>query len=451
MVSSNEIVNLKSVEKNCGNLNFNNMYFSVDNREVDEKSIFIAIVGDKYNPLEHIDKLLETGCQFIVVENKEVNLAKISKYSEKLSWVLVSDITLFIQEAGALVAKKFQEKGGNLIGIAGSNGKTTTKNMLNHIFSTILGEKNVISTIKNYNNHIGVPFTLFQIRERTKIGIVELGSNHPGEMKIICDILRPNYGLSTNIGDTHLEFFGTRENVFLEESYLINVTQKQFFINDDDQLLSTINNSKKSKRFGKSSHLVLEATGQNVSVDNSKIYNSKVTGIHNFQNLGVAFLICNEILPTHRTEIIEACESFSPSENRSQWLKVKNTEVFLDAYNANPSSMEASLAGFKNEVELRGSSAADCAVILGDMNELGVSASSLHQRTGKFVESNGFKSIYYVGRYAQDYRNSREVNIHIYSGVAQLKKEMKKIISTHKYLFIKGSRSLQLEHLVGIN
>ena len=158
----------------------------VDNRELDSQSLFVAIVGSRFNPLEHLEKVAESGCKYVMCERSQEELTK--DFQNDINFIFVEDIVKSIQELGHKVAIQFKERGGQIIAISGSNGKTTTKEMLFHLLDQNFSDQ-VICTQKNNNNHLGVPFSLFRIREETKFAIIELGSNHPGEIETLCKII----------------------------------------------------------------------------------------------------------------------------------------------------------------------------------------------------------------------------------------------------------------------
>jgi UDP-N-acetylmuramoyl-tripeptide--D-alanyl-D-alanine ligase len=367
--------------------------------------------------------------------------------------VATTDSIKFLQQITNILSNRFQENGGKLIAISGSNGKTTTKEMLFHLLHSI--EPQTICTQKNNNNHIGVPLTLLQINKNTKYAIIELGSNHPGEIKTLCEIVNPAIGLTTNIGDTHLEFFNNRENVFIEEGYLycsiLNCEKKNkiFFKNTDDELLETLSYNSFVHEFGctaKESNFIIEKEYSIVHNNGHeyKITNKYITGKHNFHNLCLAFIVAKSLDSTRAKEFVSLCESFKPTTNRSEWLEVGKSKIFLDAYNANPSSMIAAIEGFL------GVATPSSCLIIGDMNELGVNEISFHQQTAKFISLQKAKKVIFVGRFAQAASEFCAGSEHFDS--AQHLKEYfsKSILNTYKYIFIKGSRSLQLESILDI-
>ncbi|MFT6631578.1 MAG: UDP-N-acetylmuramoyl-tripeptide--D-alanyl-D-alanine ligase [Bacteriovoracaceae bacterium] len=451
MINLKELSLLKNFIGTTDRLMNVNLQLVTDNRLLTDNDIFIAIVGKKFNPLEHLDKVYESGCRFVIYEKNDANDNLVQGHIEKLVFVKVKNIEEFIQEAGKVVASKFKNRGGSIIAISGSNGKTTTKEMLFHILSKSAGDQRVICTQKNFNNHLGVPFTLFQINEETKYAIVELGSNHPGEIKVLCEILKPQYGVTTNIGDTHLEFFQNRENVFKEEGILHKYAGTKFFLNMDDELLSTIAPQENLHSYGITSNQ--EKLGfefNSVSINKVVVKNNNITGQHNFYNLAVAFIIAREVLEDP-SEIQEHAETFIPTKNRSEWLSVKNQEIYLDAYNANPSSMILAVKGFADHLGSIGAKQSESCLIIGDMNELGVDAARYHEALGESLNKFKFGKIIFVGRHASDYDKKFSGSSILLNTSIEVKNLYNECIAEYKYVFIKGSRSLQLETILDIS
>ena len=224
--------------------------FCTDTRKYRHPSAFVAIPGSKTNPLDIIDELLNQGCPFIFYQDDELNKEKVKELKDrftKTQFIPLSSSITFIQEISHYNITDWKTKNPNnlIFAISGSNGKTTHKEMLSFILKEVLPGK-IISTEKNNNNHLGVPLTLLGVTDNTEVVVLELGSNHPGEIKFLCDIAVPAAGLTTNIGATHLEFFGTEQKVFEEEGYLYHAIKNNtggegfYLINLDDLYLSQL-------------------------------------------------------------------------------------------------------------------------------------------------------------------------------------------------------------------
>ena len=445
MLSLKNIMDLSSVVSEAKFSLNSPLNIKVDNRLLNSDSFFIAIVGERFNPLMHLEEVIKKKCKYVAYEQNSQNDILVKKYSEQINFIAVSNMTHFIQEVGKAVADNFREQGGILIGISGSNGKTTTKEMLFAILNRELGDGKVICTQKNNNNHIGVPFTLFQINLETRVAIIELGSNHPGEIEALCKIINPQYGVTTNVGDTHLEFFENRNNVFLEESILHKYCTV-FFQNLDDELLSKLEKQHNWVSYGYTSDVnKIETIRDGIRINKIDYIKKNITGPHNFINLGLSIIIAHQVLGDNRS-LVESVKKFAPTANRSEWLEFEGMNIFLDAYNANPSSMRAAIRGFSEYLASIGAKPEEALIILGDMNELGPGAEKFHEEFGEYLVSYGFGQAYFVGAYshcyAKKYRGSSRV-FQVTDEVQGLLREANK-----KYVFVKGSRSLHLETIL---
>lgn len=436
---------------------FADVLISTDTRLLREGEFFLAISGERFNALTFLKQVKEKGCKYIIYTKNEKNDELIKPFLDDFVFFETKSSIKFLQEITSILSLKFQKKGGKLIAISGSNGKTTTKEMLYHLLKSVHEE--TICTQKNNNNHIGVPLTLLQITDKTKFAIVELGSNHPGEIEVLCDIVKPVIGYTTNIGDTHMEFFETKENVFKEEGFLCEsvlsskLNSPVYFVNSDDEYLKRNLDMGLTRSVGTSGvdynfNIEKESAVVKNNMDEYNINNKFITGKHNFFNLCAAFSIAKEIDSLNTTQYLEAAKSFKPTTNRSQWLDFHGAKVFLDAYNANPSSMLSAIDGF---VEHVGSNAEYC-LILGDMYELGKNSETYHYNLSASLASKGYKNIYFVGKFASHYNSGFGKKGKEFLDVDSFKNTfMHEVLKQHKYVFIKGSRSLQLESLVDIN
>ena len=455
----------KSVISISGELPSELLGFCHDTRNYNHPSFFVAYPGAKYNPLEHIAGIAEKGCPVVVYEKSEGNETLVASYKKsypKLCFVSVDDAISFTQQLASGHTTEWKKSGGYLFAISGSNGKTTHKEMLSYILSSAFPGL-IESTQKNNNNHLGVPFTLLQIKPQTKACVLELGSNHPGEIKVLCDIAQPQGGLVTNIGATHLEFFDTLENVFKEEGYLYtHLAQAKpkgllFFKNIDDEYLKDLVTIAGVKTFSKTSNSAdyhFEISSPNVDVKSvegvTRLSNENIAGAHNFSNLATAFIIASSLFPEKKAELIQACSSFKPTFNRSQWQKILDKETFLDAYNANPSSMKVALDGFFDELTRRKIDQSRAVLFLGDMNELGSNSDQFHQEVGEYLKKWPQAKVVFVGRFAAQYVRGRGegvtvASVHDISGA-----KWRELTNNASHVFIKGSRSLQLESLLAI-
>ena len=423
----------------------------------------MAIPGVKVNPLDIINPLLDQGCPVVVYQKNPENEEKARVLSAKYKsteFIPVTDSVTFLQEYSHHHINEWKAKDpkNTVFAISGSNGKTTHKEMLSHILSSVFPGR-VTSTEKNNNNHLGVPLTLFQVSPEMNFVVLELGSNHPGEIKVLCDIAGPNAGLTTNIGATHLEFFGGEKEVFLEEGLLYHTVKDEtrgsgfYLINKDDSFLKTLENTSGSVSYGESADaeakITLLKNGASIQYKGKTLtaINEHITGRHNNLNLITCLFIATHFFPDRETKLIEAASTFKPTANRSQWMSYEGKEVFLDAYNANPSSVKAALLGFKDSLIAKGISLKDACIVLGDMYELGDNTPAYHEEVGRYVKELGFSNAYFVGRFSDFYKkgfpegNSRE-------GSSQFKDEYRsRCLKQYAIHFIKGSRGIQLETL----
>lgn len=450
MIKFSSLKKVPSFEKQVGDIQCESVYLSPDNRLLDSRTAFIAIVGERYNPLKHLEKVIAQNCPIVICESKVFKEDFVSKFPQ-LCFILVENIENYIQQIAVYVAEEFKEREGKIIAISGSNGKTTTKEMLFHLLCDQVRQNKVISTQKNNNNHLGVPFTLFQINENTKYAIVELGSNHPGEIEHLCKMIQPQFGVTTNIGDTHLEFFGNQENVFKEESILEKYASRLFLRNMDDKWLAKLNPKETFIDYGfKGAEYRFVEKDYKFYLNDVEIINKNITGKHNYINMMVAMVLCSKVLDLEITELTKSEKTFKPTQNRSQWLEKEGIKIYLDAYNANPTSMKAALQGFSDKIVSIGADMSKTSIIIGDMNELGDDAAMFHEELGDWLNRFSFGHCYFVGNFARDYALRYSGKYSIYKNIKELKLDEITQSNTSNYLMIKGSRSLQLESILDI-
>lgn len=452
MISLKELFSIENVKLIGHQPDLKELSFYTDTRHYKNENVFIAIEGERFKPLEFIQNVPKN---VLIICSENTFNVKIINENKDRTFLLVNDSTKILSDITSLISEKIKSLGGVVIAISGSNGKTTTKEMLYHILKNV---DESICTQKNNNNHIGVPLTIFQAKKITKYCIVELGSNHPGEIKYLVDQLIPDIGVCTNIGETHLEFFGNVQSVFKEESYLVKYlldNNKSAFINCDDQFLESLSKNSKSINYGKTIkggyEFKLGLKEAKILINNEVLScdNESITGEHNFFNMLLAMSICHK-LGIKKADIEKHAKTFIPTQNRSQWIDVNKVSVFLDAYNANPSSMKAAILGFKDECIKKNLNKDQFALILGDMNELGDDSAKYHVEIGRFCAENGFMNLYFVGRYAHDYNKGCNYLGTEFLDTEQLKNKINSILPMHKAVLIKGSRSLQLESAVDI-
>ena len=431
---------------------------SIDSRSISSQDAFVALDGVSFRGIHFIEDCLKSGVGLVVVkkdgESEEI-VKKMVSQGHRFSVVYAQDTLQYLQEVARLHLKDWRESAGGLVmGITGSNGKTTNKDMLVHILETVAPGK-VWHTQKNFNNHIGVPLTVLGLDSRHKFVVVEMGTNHPGELKALCDISPLDAGFITNIGESHLEFFHDKRGVFKEKKTLYDAIRKNsgfFIINQDDSFLSELEIYEQSLSYGKSGKditfvLVENGFELNVKGEVIKFENASIKGSFNYFNMGMCASLGMAIFPEKRDKIVEAVHSFESSDpNRSNWIRIDDKDIFLDAYNANPSSMMAALEFFIEKTQADN----EVLFILGDMNELGPRTGEFHRKVGAFLAGYSAGEAVFIGRCAAEYNEGFGGGAKCYRSLSSFEQDWPEFYLRYKKFFIKGSRSLQLESLIDI-
>lgn len=431
---------------------------STDSRTFKGSNLFISLFGDNFDSINFVRDVFEAGCELAILENREQNQSEIKSLQKEIGEsrvVLVENVFKFILELGRARSLRFRSEGGVVIGLTGSNGKTTNKEMLRHML-TVFPDGDVLATKGNLNNQIGVPLTLFEINQEHKVAVVEMGTNFPGEIKILAECAKPQYGFITNIGYAHIEFLGSLEGVLKEKSALLDEVVKHnnglFLINGFDDLLKSHEGKQKTEILKpKDVTFLPNGLSINLSGNTYQIENPHLLGEHQKINMAMCLTLLSRIYPQKTTEIVEKAKSYSPpGMNRGEILKQGDLTIYLDAYNANPSSMEASLNSYAEYLKSEGKSLVDSVIVLGDMNELGPDGPSLHKKIGERVKQMGGRVAYFVGRYAKNYEEGFGSGSVVFESTAKLRD----FLDSHDWplsnVFIKGSRSLQLESIIDI-
>ena len=341
-----------------------------DTRKIVSDSLFFALKGDNFNGNKFALSAIEKGCRFAIVDEKEFAIDD--------RFILVDDVLTCLQD---LAREHRRELNIPILAITGTNGKTTTKELVHEVLKR---KFNAVATVGNFNNHIGVPLTLLSMNQDTEFGIVEMGANHPEEIKFLCEIAEPNFGLITNVGKAHLEGFGSFAGVIKTKKELYDYLHQEkgkVFVNTDNPLLKSMlheqevitygNNEEacsKAKFLQAEPYLVLELRSSKIG----KLYiKTKLIGAYNFEN-ALAAVTLGRFFGIEEIDIKNALEEYLPSNNRSQLKQTENNVLFLDAYNANPTSMKVAVENFANM------SRKNKVLILGDMLELGEDAEKEH-------------------------------------------------------------------------
>ena len=411
---------------------------TTDSRNCPEGSMFFALKGATFDGNTFAVQALEKGCAFAVVDNPEV-----AAQDERL--ILVPDVLTALQE---LAAHHRRVWGGPVLQITGTNGKTTTKELI----SAVLSEgKRVLYTEGNFNNHIGVPLTLLRIKpEEHDIAVIETGANHPGEIADLCKIVQADWGLITNVGRAHLEGFGSFEGVMQAKGELyddLRKRNKQIFINAfDDDLLQMA--QQRGFTLQKDALPYIEGRVSAITpfveiqwrADVDEPWNTVRTnliGAYNITNMRAAVTLGLHFGITPE-QINHALAAYKPTNSRSELRQVGTNRLIVDAYNANPSSMAAALTNF---TFMEGTHKV---VILGDMRELGTESLKEHKRVVKQLQSMDLERIWLVG---SEFEKAAAKGMRVFKDVEAVKEALKEEPITDSTILIKGSNSTRLHQL----
>lgn len=419
------IANLHSLFLECSSV-------STDTRKIEKNSLFVALKGDYFDANTFAKEALEKGAKYVVIDNPT--------YLIDNRTLLVKDSLIALQEL-AKYHRTFL--GLPIIALTGSNGKTTTKELIHAVLSK---KYNTLATIGNLNNHIGVPLTLLRFTKETEIGIVEMGANHQKEIEFLCQIAQPDYGYITNFGKAHLEGFGGVEGVIKGKSEMYDYLRgnnKMAFVNVDDSIQKE--KSTNIKRFSFSLNdstadvkiSTIEANPMVKIIFNNQTVQSHLIGIYNANNINAAITIGNYFKVSDEL-IKEAIENYIPENNRSQLIQKNENEIILDAYNANPSSMTAAITNFI-QLEKKKKIA-----ILGDMFELGEESLGEHKKIINLLIPETDIATYFIGKdfYANQIQNA---NIKFFENFEQFAKFLNANQPEESLILIKGSRGMALE------
>ena len=398
-----------------------------DTRNIREHALFFALKGEKFNGNKFAHTALDQGAAFAIIDEIEF------KISDKT--IVVDNVLETLQQLANYHRLQLRIP---IIALTGSNGKTTTKELIN----TVLSEKyTTTATLGNLNNHIGVPLTLLSMTPNTEIGIVEMGANHQKEIEFLCGIAAPDFGYITNFGKAHLEGFGGIEGVVKGKSELYAFLQehhKVAFINPKDPIQVEKTRELKTICFPEYLKFLGADPFVKIASEDGEI-ESNLIGAYNYTNILAAITI-GVHFKLKDTEIKKAIENYIPTNNRSQIIEKESNHIILDAYNANPSSMEVALENFSKLKK------ASKVVILGDMFELGAQSALEHQAIVNLADSMTFSQTLYVGEHFykantqnKQFRNFEALKAYITANPLE-----------NKSVLIKGSRGMQLERILAI-
>lgn len=410
---------------------------TTDSRHCPEGSMFLALKGETFNGNAFAAQSLAQGCRYAVVDEPQY------ASPENPRIILVDNCLETLQKLANYHRRRL---GTRMIGVTGTNGKTTTKELI----ATVLGEKfKVLYTQGNFNNHIGVPLTLLRLKPEHEMAVIEMGANHPGEIKTLVHIAEPDYGIITNVGKAHLQGFGSFEGVIRTKGELYDFLREKgnatIFIQNENPYLNKIAAGLTCVRYGQTPGL--DVTGKVVACSPflhfswtaegiSHDVQTHLIGAYNLDN-ALAAVAIGRYFGVEDTKNCHALSSYVPQNNRSQLVHTASNTLIVDAYNANPTSMMAALENFR-QME-----AAHKVAILGDMKELGEGSHEEHQKVVDFLKECGFERVMLVGPEfggtASSFEHYKDV------------KEVEALLAAHPLqgccILVKGSNSMKLSEL----
>ncbi|WP_291528720.1 UDP-N-acetylmuramoyl-tripeptide--D-alanyl-D-alanine ligase [Bacteroides sp. UBA939] len=413
---------------------------TTDSRNCPEGSLFIALKGDTFNGNAFAAKALESGSAYAVVDEAEYIPSGDTRY------LLTDNCLRTLQQ---LANYHRRQLGTRIIGITGTNGKTTTKELMAAVLSR---SYNLLYTQGNLNNHIGVPLTLLRLKPEHELGIIEMGASHPGDIKELVDIAEPNFGIITNVGKAHLEGFSSFEGVIKTKGelydYLREHKNSTVFIHHDNAYLKEIAGGLNLISYGSEDGLYVNGhvTGNSPYLafewkagKDGERHNvqTQLIGEYNLPN-ALAAVTTGRFFDVEPAKIDAALAEYTPQNNRSQLKQTADNTLIIDAYNANPTSMQASLSNFRTmKVENK-------MLILGDMRELGKDGPEEHQRIANLLAEYGFKDVMLVGNLFAAAKH----NFPVYPDAAAVIDALKQNKPHGKTILIKGSNGIKLNTVV---
>ena len=413
---------------------------TTDSRNCPEGSLFIALKGESFNGNAFAGKALETGCAYAIIDEPEYAVEGDQRY------ILVDNCLQTLQQ---LANYHRRQLGTRVIGITGTNGKTTTKELISAVLSQ---SHNILYTLGNLNNHIGVPSTLLRLNAEHDLAVIEMGANHPGEIKFLSEIAEPDCGIITNVGKAHLEGFGSFEGVIKTKGELYDFLRKKegstVFIHHDNAYLMNIAGGLNLIPYGTEDDLYVNGriTGNSPyltfewkagKAGETYQVQTQLIGEYNFPN-ALAAITIGLFFGVEAAKINEALAGYTPQNNRSQLKKTNDNTLIIDAYNANPTSMMAALQNFRNmEVPHK-------MLLLGDMRELGAESAAEHQKIADYIKECDFEEVWLVGEQFA----AAEHSFKTYPNVQEVIKELETNKPKGYTILIKGSNGIKLSSTV---
>jgi len=416
---------------------------STDTRSLQSGQIYVALKGQHFDGNQYAHQALESGANYAIVDD----VAVIDKTDDR--YLLVEDTLRCLQNLATAHRQYCQ---ATVIGITGSNGKTTTKELLSAVLSTTY---KVSATYGNLNNHIGVPLTLLSVTPDMEYSIVEMGANGPTDIEELCEIALPDYGYITNIGSAHLEGFGDMDGVYRGKTALfryIDAHGRKCIVNQYDPYLVDSPISPDKAEHLQTALEVVNTEGMQLSVQlNGTTIDTQLTGAYNLDNINAAITV-GLMFDVPMDQIAFALEHYQPTNKRSQIITNENHTLILDAYNANPSSMREAL---KNAISVTPSTQTSVAVI-GDMYELGANSIEMHREILKYAISLGYRELVLVGKLMtvavseliDKQPDVQAVQISTYDTVDDLIPVWSQTDKSDTVYLIKASRGVKLERLI---
>ena len=413
---------------------------TTDSRNCPEGSLFIALKGESFNGNAFAGKALETGCAYAIIDEPEYAVEGDQRY------ILVDNCLQTLQQ---LANYHRRQLGTRVIGITGTNGKTTTKELISAVLSQ---SHNILYTLGNLNNHIGVPSTLLRLKAEHDLAVIEMGANHPGEIKFLSEIAEPDCGIITNVGKAHLEGFGSFEGVIKTKGELYDFLRKKegstVFIHHDNAYLMNIAGGLNLIPYGTEDDLYVNGriTGNSPyltfewkagKAGETYQVQTQLIGEYNFPN-ALAAITIGLFFGVEAAKINEALAGYTPQNNRSQLKKTNDNTLIIDAYNANPTSMMAALQNFRNmEVPHK-------MLLMGDMRELGAESAAEHQKIADYIKECDFEEVWLVGEQFA----AAEHSFKTYPNVQEVIKELETNKPKGYTILIKGSNGIKLSSTV---
>ena len=412
---------------------------TTDTRRCEPGMMFFALRGDNFDGNSYAAKALEMGCSCVVVDNPQYVVEGDGRI------LLVEDSLKALQQ---MARHHRRQLGTPIVGITGTNGKTTTKELV----AAVLAKRyHILYTQGNLNNHIGVPLTLLGLTREHEMAIVEMGANHPGDIKELVDIAEPDYGLITNVGLAHLQGFGSLEGVIRTKGemydYLRTTPRRTIFLNRDNEYLKGIAHGLETVTYGQTHDA--DTQGELVACDPYLRFrwrrgrgewhqvSTQLIGSYNIDNaLCAAAVGCH--FGVDEVAVSEALAAYTPHNNRSQLTITPHNRLVVDAYNANPTSMKAALDNF-SQMQVPRKMA-----ILGDMKELGEATAAAHQEVVDRLDACAFDEVWLVGEAFAQTRHTQRT----FADVEEVKVALQENLPKDFCILIKGSNSMKLASLV---